>query len=85
MAHNQETINTISLDFNLRNIDFVKSGLNKLPHVKQMLSFIETLLTLRFKTLTETCTEKVIEIIFVLIVKKDVIVRLNICFYLFKQ
>ena len=68
MEHNQETINTISLDFNLRNISFVKSGLNKLPHVQQVLNFIETLMSLRFKNLTETCTEKVIEIIYVLIV-----------------
>ena len=63
MEFNQETINTISLDFNLRNISFVKSSLNKLPHVQQVLNFIETLLTLRFKTLTETCTEKVIKMI----------------------
>ena len=72
MDDNQETINTISLDFNLRNISFVKSGLNKLPHVQQVLSFIETLLSLRFKNLAGTCTEKVINIIHVLTVKVDV-------------
>ena len=70
MEFNQETINTISLDFNLRNISFVKSALNKLPHVQQVLNFIETLLTLRFKTLTETCTEKVIKMTSIIYVRE---------------
>ena len=60
MASNQETINSICLDFNLKNISFVKSELNKLPHVHQVLNFIEKLFNIKFKTLTETSTEKVI-------------------------
>ena len=60
MANNVETINSICLDINLKNIPFVKSELHKLPHVQPILKFTENLLDLKLKTLAESSAEKVI-------------------------
>ena len=60
MANNVETINSICLDINLKNIPFVKSELHELPHVRPILKFIENLLDLKLQTLAESSAEKVI-------------------------
>ena len=60
MASKNEIINSFCLDINLKNTEFVKTGIDKIPTVKRLLDIMENIFNVHFQTLSALNTEKVI-------------------------